>query len=194
MKNFKVKCVSVPNSEFLFTVGRVYEVENGILYNDIGFCVVENVNSVEEINMILVSQFELYEPILYNTMYIGSMDKIRLGERIGAIAFDKDGFSHRSLDIENVIFNPPATIVLWVDGTKTVVKRGKYDEFDPEKGLAMAICKKFLGNKGNYYNEFKKWLPDDQHVVHPYGGVKSDELVEAIRETDLYKNKEEENK
>lgn len=62
--------------------------------------------------------------------------------------------------IQNVIFNDPATIVLWNDGTKTVVKRGKNDTYDPEKGLAMAIAKKALGNKGNYYDIFKKWLPN----------------------------------
>ena len=43
--------------------------------------------------------------------------------------------------IKNVIFNDPATIVFWNDGTKTVVKCGKNDTFDPEKGLAMAISK-----------------------------------------------------
>ena len=26
----------------------------------------------------------------------------------------------------------------------------------------MAISKKALGNKGNYCNEFKKWLPEDE--------------------------------
>lgn len=61
-------------------------------------------------------------------------------------------------EIKKVIFNDPATIVFWNDGTKTVVKAHD-EEFDPEKGLAMAISKKLLGNKGNYYNEFKKWLP-----------------------------------
>lgn len=61
------------------------------------------------------------------------------------------------LTIEKVIFNPPATIVLWSDGTKTVVKAQGYDEYDPEKGLAMAICKKVMGNKGNYNNEINKW-------------------------------------
>ena len=60
--------------------------------------------------------------------------------------------------IKNVIFNDPATIVFWNDGTKTVVK-AENEEFDPEKGLAMAISKKFLGNQGNYYETFKKWLP-----------------------------------
>lgn len=110
--------------------------------------------------------------------------------------------------IKKVIFNNPATIVLWNDGTKTVVKAQPiktvnmtreishkldanevvkfielksgqmyttnyrpeidsfiidvYDEFDPEKGLAMAIAKKALGNKGSYYDEFKKWLPKEE--------------------------------
>ena len=61
--------------------------------------------------------------------------------------------------IEKVIYNNPATIVFWKDGTKTVVKACEDDEYDPEKGLAMAISKKALGNKGNYYETFKKALP-----------------------------------
>ena len=62
-------------------------------------------------------------------------------------------------EIKNVIFNDPATIVFWEDGTKTVVKCQDGDEFDPEKGLAMAIVKKAYGNKGSYCNKLKKWLP-----------------------------------
>lgn len=62
--------------------------------------------------------------------------------------------------ITKVIFNDPATIVFWSDNTKTVVECGDYDIFDEEKGLAMAICKKAMGNKGNYYEEFKKWIPE----------------------------------
>ena len=64
--------------------------------------------------------------------------------------------------IKKVIFNDPATIVFWSDGSKTVVKCQDGDIYDPEKGLAMAIAKKALGNKGNYCNEFKKWLPEDE--------------------------------
>lgn len=63
--------------------------------------------------------------------------------------------------IKDVIYNNPATIVFWEDGTKTVVKC-KNEKFDPEKGLVMAFSKKILGNKGNYYNIFKKWLPDEK--------------------------------
>lgn len=64
--------------------------------------------------------------------------------------------------IKKVIFNDPATIVLWSDGSKTVVKCQDGEPYDEEKGLAMAISKKALGNKGNYCNEFKKWLPEDE--------------------------------
>lgn len=73
-------------------------------------------------------------------------------------------------EIKNVIFNDPATIVFWEDGTKTVVKCQDGDEFDPEKGLAMAIVKKTYGNKGSYCNKLKKWLPkeepvDNNHII-----------------------------
>lgn len=61
-------------------------------------------------------------------------------------------------EIMDVIFNEPATIVLWKDGTKTVVKCGKRDNYDKEKGLAMCIVKKINGNKGNFNNLFKKWV------------------------------------
>ena len=67
---------------------------------------------------------------------------------------------YEKMKIENVIFNDPATIVFWRDGSKTVVK-AKDEPFDPEKGLAMAIAKKAYGNEGNYYNEFKKFIKAD---------------------------------
>ena len=72
--------------------------------------------------------------------------------------------SLRIPEIKNVIFNDPATIVFWEDGTKTVVKCQDGDEFDPEKGLAMAIAKKAYGNKGGYCNKMKKWLPKEEQV------------------------------
>lgn len=65
------------------------------------------------------------------------------------------------LAIDNVIFNGPATIVIWNDGTKTVVKAQNGEEFDKEKGLAMAIVKKFHSNAGRYNELFKKWCKED---------------------------------
>lgn len=63
----------------------------------------------------------------------------------------------RRMEIKRVIFHDPATIVYWADGTKTVVKATN-EKFDPEKGLAMAISKRALGDKGNYYYAFKEHL------------------------------------
>lgn len=75
-------------------------------------------------------------------------------------SFDKEKkeVKEKKLEILRVVFNGPATIVFWSDKTKTVVKCGKRDKFDPEKGLAMAIVKKMFGNKSNYYNIIKKYL------------------------------------
>ena len=47
--------------------------------------------------------------------------------------------------IDRVIFNDPATIILWKDGSKTVVKRSEDDIWDPEKGFCMAVIKKLYG-------------------------------------------------
>jgi hypothetical protein len=60
--------------------------------------------------------------------------------------------------IKNVIFSNPATIVFWADGTKTVVRCQEDETYDPEKGIAMAITKKALGNNYEYYNTIKHWL------------------------------------
>jgi hypothetical protein len=71
---------------------------------------------------------------------------------------DESMWIHKGLpSIKDVIFNDPATIVFWADGTKTVVQ-ARDEKFDPEKGLAMAISKKAMGNTRDYYIPFKKWL------------------------------------
>lgn len=67
--------------------------------------------------------------------------------------------------IKKVIFNPPATIVIWADGKKTVVKAHK-EPFDPEKGLAMAISNHILSlagvNPHSFFREnLKKYLSTD---------------------------------
>lgn len=88
-------------------------------------------------------------------------------------------------EVENVIFNGPATIVIWEDGTKTVVKCDENDIFDPEKGLAMAISKRALGNKGNYYDEFKKWtkdLPEPDSAIFTDAYMAYHRLINALHD------------
>lgn len=56
--------------------------------------------------------------------------------------------------VSKVIFHDPATIVIWADKTKTVVKRHN-EPYDREKGLAMCIAKKVLGEK--FHQTFREW-------------------------------------
>ena len=107
--------------------------------------------------------------------------------------FEKDilcrmnGCYSNSFVIKKVIFNDPATIVLWSDGSKTVVKCQDGDTFDPEKGLAMAFVKKIFGNKGSYCNQIKKWTDkyyeeqaeDCSSYAFPVLGSISEKIVEA---------------
>ena len=78
-------------------------------------------------------------------------------------------------EIERVIFNNPATIVIWRDGTKTVVKCNG-EKFDQEKGLAMAISKRALGVGNMYRKVFKKWCKDE------------DDFSEQIKNDQRFKN------
>ena len=59
--------------------------------------------------------------------------------------------------IKRVIFNNPATIVFWNDGTKTVAKCSDKDKYDKEKGLAMEISERVLGSYSAFKREVRKW-------------------------------------
>ena len=87
-----------------------------------------------------------------------------------------------SFEIEKVVFNDPATIVIWKDQTKTVVKCQEGDEFDPEKGLAMAIAKKALGNKSNFNNTIKRWT--DAYMIANLNtniSISSNDFADAVQ-------------
>lgn len=68
--------------------------------------------------------------------------------------------------VKKVIFNDPATIVIWGDGSKTVVKCQNGEKFDKEKGLALCYMKKMLGNKSNFNNVFKEWIKPEVTAVY----------------------------
>ena len=62
--------------------------------------------------------------------------------------------------IKDVIFNPPATIIIWNDRTKSVVKCQNGEPFDAEKGFALAYLKKLLGNDNTFNKEIAKWVKE----------------------------------
>lgn len=55
---------------------------------------------------------------------------------------DDDGIA-----IKRVIYNDRTTILLFDDGTKTITQCSPEDTFDPISGLAIALCKKLVGNR-----------------------------------------------
>lgn len=63
--------------------------------------------------------------------------------------------------IDKVIFNDPATIIVFKNGEKVIVKCQEGDTYDKEKGLALAIIKFAFGNTSYFNTIFKKWLPED---------------------------------
>lgn len=109
----------------------------------------ERLNSLHGAAALNVNVESLYPRVLIEN--VGRRNGKTLEQAITKVLINK------RYGIDNVIFNDPATIIFWADGTKTVVK-AEGEDFDPEKGLAMAISKKALGNKGNYFDIFKKWV------------------------------------
>lgn len=93
------------------------------------------------------------ESVLDSMRYMHWVDRV-----MEEAAKKKEETTMTTASIKNVIFNPPATIVFWTDGSKTVVKCNAKEEFDPEKGMAMAIAKRCANNSDDFYKEIKKWV------------------------------------
>ena len=51
------------------------------------------------------------------------------------------------LTIKKIMYKPPATIVFWNDGTKTVTTCAEGDEFNPYVGIMSAFMKKVFGTE-----------------------------------------------
>ena len=62
--------------------------------------------------------------------------------------------------IKEVIYEKPATIILWSDGTKTTSKCDPKDTYSPETGVALAILKKVMG--GEFVAKtLSDWMPEE---------------------------------
>lgn len=79
----------------------------------------------------------------------------RLSLNYDFVPFEKLYFDSK---VKKVIFNNPATIIMWTDGTKSVVKCQNGEPFDAEKGFALAYLKKLLGNDNTFNKEIHKWV------------------------------------
>lgn len=60
-----------------------------------------------------------------------------------------NGKNDNPFDIKRVIFNGPATIVFWLDGTKTVVKCAEGETYDKKTSILWAYAKKICGTSSH---------------------------------------------
>lgn len=96
---------------------------------------------------------------------------------------NKNDFRHICIpEIKELVFNDPATIIFWEDGTKTVVKAQNGEAFDKEKGFCMAIVKKLFGNEGNYYNIVDKWINKKAKIYDDSSKMKSNKTYDHKNE------------
>ena len=58
--------------------------------------------------------------------------------------------------VKQVLHSGPATIVFWDDGTKTIVRCGDDQEFDPYTGFIAAFAKKMYGFTSRVKRMLKK--------------------------------------
>lgn len=73
-------------------------------------------------------------------------------------------------DVDRIIFNPPATIVFWSDGTKTVVKCIEGQPFEKYAGFCAACMKKMFGSTSRAKgimeecdeDTWKQWLEEEK--------------------------------
>lgn len=88
--------------------------------------------------------------------------------------------------IKKVIFNDPATIVLWDDGTKTVVKCSEGDTYSEWAGIALCLAKKLYGP--NFHKIFRAHCSDPEktanngmHEVSRKAEYSFEEFLEDLR-------------
>ena len=91
--------------------------------------------------------------------------------------------------VKKVIFNGPATIIIWKDDSKTIVKCKKGDKYDPRTGLAMNIVKKLFMDSSTRMN---KWMDSvleengilefDNPLSHFERPIDAEETKEKLKE------------
>lgn len=70
----------------------------------------------------------------------------------------------KKLDVKKIIFSGPKTIVMWSDGTKTIVSMSKDElRFDPEAAFCAAYTKKMFGSNSKIKRIIKEKSNIEQH-------------------------------
>ena len=150
------------NGKFNGYFGRVVYTAHGDYSSSIGVAIDQKINASSKYgcfwfipkDLVPVSD-EVANYLETDITITAELAKQRLNSIYGVPKFNNPP------TIKKVHFSGPMTVVIWEDGTKTLVKCSENDFFDCEKGLAMAIVKKMYGNDNSFHKIFKKWIPEE---------------------------------
>ena len=87
-----------------------------------------------------------------------------------------------------IIYNPPATIVFWEDGTKTVVKAMEGTVFNPYHGFTAALAKRVYGSSTRVNKIVQNGHQAYREVERDYTLL---QLFKGMNEFGGYKNEQE---
>ena len=104
-------------------------------------------------------------------------DPIGIGTT-GFVSFGSDFYENgKHIYLKEVIYNGPATICNWSDGSKTTAKIQQGDTYSPEVGLLLCVFKRIKGNQ---------FVQDLINYWAPENGEKKITLKDVFKK---YKNK-----
>lgn len=96
-------------------------------------------------------------------IYTKSLEKVKYGGTLSPFYInDTCGTLGNKVYITKVLYNNPATIVFWSDGTQTRNICPKDTLYNPDTGLAFCMLKKFMGNT-EMAKLFNDWELKDCH-------------------------------
>ena len=82
------------------------------------------------------------QPVPGPMAFLDSVAELMSGPNCRHTRRHRTGFPN----VKKVIFSGPKTIVLWADGTKTIVSCGAGDTYDYYAGFCAAVAKKLFGS------------------------------------------------
>lgn len=88
---------------------------------------------------------------------------------------------------KKVIFSPPKTIVLWEDGTKTIVVCAEGYQFDPYVGFCAAVAKRNFGTNSQIKKvlknaEYREGKRTSVHTSYSFEGIFPSNVIAEIGE------------
>lgn len=102
----------------------------------------------DEIDEFMQTIYKELEQEINNSFLENELDEDEIDNDLNLIRMIEELEEEEQYDYlayERIIFNDPATIVIWADGTRTVVKACKEDKFDKGVGLKTALLQRVFG-------------------------------------------------